>query len=81
MDLQRYKTGEENRTVLINYLTQNDVNHQFNSKIINGLTPLFNFHEGECDQLVEDVLEYLPDVKKRCYEIKEKAIQNSKRTR
>ena len=48
---------------------------------INKLTPLFCYHQTECDYLVTRIVEQWPEIKERLQQIQEHAIKNSKRTR
>ncbi|CAL6107786.1 Sir2_family protein [Hexamita inflata] len=79
IDRVRYKSCDEQKQELIKYLVGDQPT--IDNKVFNLLTPLFNYHMGESDQLVEDLLEYLPEAKIRVDQIREQVIKNSKRTR
>lgn len=75
-------SGREAKEQLMKILcgTDRDANLQINA-VINHVTPLFNYHMGECDVLVERLLEQLPDYKRAVGQLRQKVLQTSKRTR
>lgn len=59
IDRTKYKTYDENKLAVDGYM-QGYL--KLNTQALNTLTPLFNFHQGECDLFVQDILDHFPQV-------------------
>lgn len=79
-DRIRYKSCDETLVRFEKFLA-NPTDSYNQMEEINKLTPLFCYHQTECDYLVTRIVEQWPEIKDRLQQIQEHAIKNSKRTR
>ncbi|CAL5998551.1 Sir2_family protein [Hexamita inflata] len=78
-DQVKYRQADDHIVSLLKNLLDGTTQFDF-QKELNQITPLFNFHQGECDQLVQDLLAHLPEAKQRIEEMKKDIDSRAKKS-